>query len=172
MPVAIVMAAVLTRGPTGCLLIVSTPPLQSQNVQSCEKPPQAMGPEACKGLRQLQVWDPGCDSVVCVLDEGLKTPPRSVKCLPPEGERDRRDRAQEWPVGERAQEWKRRRWREAHPDSSVKMPFLPDIDTKRLDPRGSIGNLFRIGARAEPPKVAGDCMRSSSQAGERFPFIQ
>ena len=27
MPVAVVMAAVLTSGPTGCLLIVSTPPL-------------------------------------------------------------------------------------------------------------------------------------------------
>ena len=37
MPVAVVMAAVLTSGPTGCLLIVSTPPLQSQNVQSREK---------------------------------------------------------------------------------------------------------------------------------------
>ena len=38
MPVAVVMAAVLTSGPTGCLLIASsTPPLQSQNVQSREK---------------------------------------------------------------------------------------------------------------------------------------
>ena len=39
MPVAVVMAAVLTSGPTGCLLIVSTPPLQSQNVQSRKKAP-------------------------------------------------------------------------------------------------------------------------------------
>ena len=60
----------------------------------------------------------------------MKTPPRRAKRLPPEGERDRRDRAQEWPVGERAQEWKRRRWREAPPDSKVKMSFLPDIVKK------------------------------------------
>ena len=37
------MAAVLTSGPTGCLLIVSTPPLQSQNVQSREKAPASHG---------------------------------------------------------------------------------------------------------------------------------
>ena len=43
MPVAVVMAAVLTSGPTGCLLIVSTPPLQSQNVQSREKAPASHG---------------------------------------------------------------------------------------------------------------------------------
>ena len=39
MPVVVVMAAVLTSGPTGFLLIVSTPPLQSQNVKSLEKAP-------------------------------------------------------------------------------------------------------------------------------------
>ena len=39
MHVAVVMAVVLTGGPTGCLLIVSPPPLQSQNVQSREKAP-------------------------------------------------------------------------------------------------------------------------------------
>ena len=39
MLVAVVMAAVLTSGSTGFLLIVSTPPLQSQNVQSREKAP-------------------------------------------------------------------------------------------------------------------------------------
>ena len=43
MPVAVVMAAVLTSGPIGCLLIVSTPPLQSQNVQSREKAPASHG---------------------------------------------------------------------------------------------------------------------------------
>ena len=43
MPVAVVMAAVLTSGPTGCLLIVSNPPLQSQNVQSREKAPASHG---------------------------------------------------------------------------------------------------------------------------------
>ena len=43
MPVAVVMAAVLTSGPTGCLLIVSTPPLQSQNVQPREKAPASHG---------------------------------------------------------------------------------------------------------------------------------
>ena len=44
MPVAVVMAAVLTSGPSGCLLIVlSTPPLQSQNVQSREKAPASHG---------------------------------------------------------------------------------------------------------------------------------
>ena len=43
MPVAVVMAAVLTSGPTGFLLIVSTPPLQSQNVQSREKAPANHG---------------------------------------------------------------------------------------------------------------------------------
>ena len=43
MPVDIVMAAVLTSGPTGCLLIVSIPPLQSQNVQSREKAPASHG---------------------------------------------------------------------------------------------------------------------------------
>ena len=43
MPVALVMAAVLTSGPTGCLSIVSTPPLQSQNVQSREKGPANHG---------------------------------------------------------------------------------------------------------------------------------
>ena len=43
MPVAVVMAAYLTSGPTGCLLIVSTPPLQSQNVQSREKAPASHG---------------------------------------------------------------------------------------------------------------------------------
>ena len=37
------MAAVLISGPTGCLLIVSTPPLQSQNVQSREKAPASHG---------------------------------------------------------------------------------------------------------------------------------
>ena len=39
MPVAVVMAAVPTSGPTGFLLIVSTPPLQSQNIKSREKAP-------------------------------------------------------------------------------------------------------------------------------------
>ena len=39
MPVAVVMAAVLTGGPTSCLPIVSTPPLQPPNVQSREKIP-------------------------------------------------------------------------------------------------------------------------------------
>ena len=39
MPVAVVMATVLTSGHTGSLLIVSTPPLQSQNVKSREKVP-------------------------------------------------------------------------------------------------------------------------------------
>ena len=39
MLVAVVMATVFTGGPIGCLLIVSTPPLQSQNVQSHEKVP-------------------------------------------------------------------------------------------------------------------------------------
>ena len=34
---AVVMAAVLTSGPIGCLLIVSTPPLQPKNVQSRKK---------------------------------------------------------------------------------------------------------------------------------------
>ena len=43
MPVVVVMAAVLINGPTGCLLIVSTPPLQSQNVQSREKAPASHG---------------------------------------------------------------------------------------------------------------------------------
>ena len=44
MPVAVVMAAVLTSGPTGCLLlIVSTPPPQFQNVQSREKAPASHG---------------------------------------------------------------------------------------------------------------------------------
>ena len=43
MPVAVVMAAVLTSGPTDCLLIVSTPPLQSQHVQSREKAPASHG---------------------------------------------------------------------------------------------------------------------------------
>ena len=43
MPVAVGMAAVLTSGPTGCLLIVSTPPLQSQNVQSREEAPASDG---------------------------------------------------------------------------------------------------------------------------------
>ena len=43
MPVAVVMAGVLTSGPTGCLLIVSTPFLQSQNVQSREKAPVSHG---------------------------------------------------------------------------------------------------------------------------------
>ena len=43
MPVAVVMAPVLTSGPTGCLLIASTPPLQSQNVQSREKAPASHG---------------------------------------------------------------------------------------------------------------------------------
>ena len=43
MPVAVVMVAVLTSGRTGCLLIVSTPPLQSQNVQSREKAPASHG---------------------------------------------------------------------------------------------------------------------------------
>ena len=43
MPVAVAMAAVLTSGPTGCLLIVSAPPLQSQNVQSREKAPANHG---------------------------------------------------------------------------------------------------------------------------------
>ena len=43
MPVAVVMAAVLTSGPTGCLLITSTPSLQSQNVQSREKAPASHG---------------------------------------------------------------------------------------------------------------------------------
>ena len=39
MPVAVVMAGVLTSGPTYCLLIVSIPPLQSQNVQSRKEAP-------------------------------------------------------------------------------------------------------------------------------------
>ena len=39
MYVAVVMAAVLTSGPTNCIFIVITPPLQSQNVQSREKAP-------------------------------------------------------------------------------------------------------------------------------------
>ena len=39
MPVTVVMAALLTGRPTGCLLIVSAPPLQLQNVQSREKDP-------------------------------------------------------------------------------------------------------------------------------------
>ena len=39
MPVAVVMVGVLTSGPTDCLLIVSTPSLQSQNVQSREEAP-------------------------------------------------------------------------------------------------------------------------------------
>ena len=43
MPVAVVMAAVLTSGPTGCLLIASTPSLHSQNVQSREKAPASHG---------------------------------------------------------------------------------------------------------------------------------
>ena len=43
MPVAVVMAAVLTSGPTGCLLAVSTPLLQYQNVQSHEKAPASHG---------------------------------------------------------------------------------------------------------------------------------
>ena len=43
MPVVVVMAAVLISGPTGCLLIVSTPPLQFQNVQSREKAPASYG---------------------------------------------------------------------------------------------------------------------------------
>ena len=43
MTVAVVMAAVLTSGPTGCLLIVSTPPLQPKNVQSREKAPANHG---------------------------------------------------------------------------------------------------------------------------------
>ena len=43
MPVAVVMAAVLINGHTGCLLVVSTPPLQSQNVQSREKAPASHG---------------------------------------------------------------------------------------------------------------------------------
>ena len=43
MPAAVVIAAVLTSGPSGCLLIVSTPPLQSQNVQSREKAPASHG---------------------------------------------------------------------------------------------------------------------------------
>ena len=43
MLVAVVMAAVLTSGPIGCLLIVSAPPLQSQNVQSSEKAPASHG---------------------------------------------------------------------------------------------------------------------------------
>ena len=37
MPVAVVVAGVITSGPTCCLLIISTPPLQSQNVQSRKK---------------------------------------------------------------------------------------------------------------------------------------
>ena len=41
--VAVVMAAVLTSGPTGCLLVVITPSLQSQNVQSREKAPASHG---------------------------------------------------------------------------------------------------------------------------------
>ena len=43
MPVTVVMAAVLTSGPTGCLLIVSNLPLQSQNVQSRKKVPASYG---------------------------------------------------------------------------------------------------------------------------------
>ena len=43
MTVAVVMAAVLTSGLTGCLLIVSTPPLQPKNVQSREKAPANHG---------------------------------------------------------------------------------------------------------------------------------
>ena len=43
MPVAVVMAAVLTSGSSGCLLKVSTSPLQSQNVQSSEKSPASHG---------------------------------------------------------------------------------------------------------------------------------
>ena len=43
MPVAVVMAAVLISGPIGCLLIVSTPPLQSKNVQSRKKAPANHG---------------------------------------------------------------------------------------------------------------------------------
>ena len=39
MPVAVVVAGVFTSGPTCCLLIISTPPLQSQNVQSRKKAP-------------------------------------------------------------------------------------------------------------------------------------
>ena len=53
----------------------------------------------------LQVWDPGWDSVVFYRREEVEqknwAPPRRAKRLPPEGERDRRDRAQEWPDGER-----------------------------------------------------------------------
>ena len=43
MPVTVVMAAVLTSGPTGFLLIASTPSLQSQNVQLREKAPASHG---------------------------------------------------------------------------------------------------------------------------------
>ena len=44
MPVAVVMVAVLINGPTGCLLIVSTPPpLQPHIVQSREKAPASHG---------------------------------------------------------------------------------------------------------------------------------
>ena len=43
MPVTVEMAAVFTSGPIGCLLIVSTHPLQPKNVQSREKAPANHG---------------------------------------------------------------------------------------------------------------------------------
>ena len=58
MPVAVVMVAVLTSGPTGCILIVSTPPLQFQNVQSREKAPASHG---AQGETPTMSFVPGAD---------------------------------------------------------------------------------------------------------------
>ena len=58
MPVAVVMAAVLTSGLTGCLLIVSTPPLQSRNVQSSEK---ALASHGARGEIPAMSFVPGAN---------------------------------------------------------------------------------------------------------------
>ena len=58
MPVAVVVAGVFTSGPTYCLLIISTPPLQSQNVQSRKK--KTAGHEA-RGETPTMSFVPGAN---------------------------------------------------------------------------------------------------------------
>ena len=58
MPVADVMAAVLISGPTGCLSIVSTPPLQFQNVKSREK---ATASHGARGETPTMSFVPGAN---------------------------------------------------------------------------------------------------------------
>ena len=79
-----------------------------------------------------------------MLDEELKTPPRRAKRLPPEGERDRRDRTQEWPVGERYR---------IPPRRAKRLPPEGERDRRDRVQEWPVGERYRSGSSAEGERL-------------------